>query len=44
MKKIIIIIALLFNFSSMKAQEIHDSLSEEVIKNAPYIIEGKHVG
>jgi len=44
MKKFIIIIALLFNFSSIKAQEIHDSLSEEVIKNAPYIIEGKHVG
>jgi hypothetical protein len=40
MKKFIIILTLLFNFSSIKAQIIHDSLSEEVIKNAPYIIEG----
>ena len=44
MKKFIIIIALLFNFSSIKAQEIHDSLSEEVIKNAPYIIEVLKIG
>jgi hypothetical protein len=40
MKKIIILLSLLLNFSSIKAQVIHDSLSEEVIKNAPYIIEG----
>ena len=43
MKKFIIIITLLFSFSSIKAQVIHDSLSEDVIKNAPYILEGKTI-
>ena len=44
MKKYIIILTLLFNFSSTRAQIFHDSLTEEVIKNAPYIIEGIKIG
>jgi hypothetical protein len=40
MKKFIIIIALLFNFSSIKAQVFPDSTSEDVIRNSQFIIEG----